>query len=65
MQQLFEEPGMLSRHRDLLCAGRPRFDSRQGLDFSLDSVQINSGAHPASYKTADETSFIVDELAEA
>jgi hypothetical protein len=32
-------------------AGRPEFDSRQGLEFfsSRRRVQIGSGAHPASY----------------
>jgi hypothetical protein len=34
-------------------AGRPRFDSRQGQDFSLLlSVQTGSEAHPATYQGA-------------
>jgi hypothetical protein len=42
--------GSLSRYSDGLRAGLPKFDSRQGQDFSLvHNIQTGSGAHPASY----------------
>jgi hypothetical protein len=42
--------GSLSRYSYGLRAGRPGFDSRQEIDFSLlHSVQTGSGAQPASH----------------
>jgi hypothetical protein len=39
-------------YSDGLWAGRPRFNSREGVrDFSLHSVQADPGTHPASYPT--------------
>jgi hypothetical protein len=40
----------LSRYGDGLWDVRPRFDSKQGQDFSfLNSTQTGTGVHPSSY----------------
>jgi hypothetical protein len=44
-------PFSKSRDSERLQAGRPGFDTEQGLNFSLlHNVQTGTGAHPASYR---------------
>jgi hypothetical protein len=47
-----------SRDSERLQAGRPGFDTQQGIDFSLlHNVQTGSGAHPASYPVGTAAYF--------
>jgi hypothetical protein len=54
---IYNKGAQLSRYSDGLRAGRPGFDSREGIIDFFDSVQTDSRAHPASYSMGTEEYF--------